>query len=143
MSERDWFEWHAEYDRPGSPLGTRLGLVKGRIRDGLDAAPPGPVQVISVCAGQGRDLLEVLASHPRRGDVRARLVELDARNTAVAHRAKAAHGLTHVDIVTGDASNSTAYEGAVPAHLVLFCGIWGNVTDDDVRRSIELLPMLC
>jgi hypothetical protein len=34
--------------------------------------------VISLCAGQGRDLLGVLADHPRREDVRARLVELDA-----------------------------------------------------------------
>ncbi|GHD35622.1 hypothetical protein GCM10010335_31060 [Streptomyces galbus] len=32
-----------------------------------------------MCAGQGRDLIGVLAGHPRRDDVRARLVELDEK----------------------------------------------------------------
>ena len=46
------------------------------IKQALDEAPAGPLRVISLCAGQGRDLIEVLAEHPRRGDVRARLVEV-------------------------------------------------------------------
>jgi hypothetical protein len=35
----------------------------------------------------GRDVIGVLAGHPRRDDVRARLVELDERNVAVARQA--------------------------------------------------------
>jgi integrase len=33
--------------------------------------------VISLCAGDGRDLLEALSTHPRRADVHGLLVELD------------------------------------------------------------------
>ena len=77
---RDWREWHTAYDGD-TPLTQRLAIVQARIADALDAAPPGPIRVISMCAGQGRDLLGVLADHPRRADVRARLVELDGELT--------------------------------------------------------------
>ncbi len=140
---RDWHAWHEPYDVDGSPLRIRLGIVQRRIRDALDAAPAGSIPVVSACAGQGRDVLPVLTDHHRASDVRARLVELDPRNANVASRYAAERGLTGVEIVTGDASQTNAYLGAVPAQLVLFCGVWGNVSDADVERSARALPMLC
>ena len=80
---RDWHDWHAAYDRE-STLHRRLEVVRRRIGEALDASPPGEIRVISMCAGQGRDLLPVAAAHRRRDDVVARLVELDARNAEIA-----------------------------------------------------------
>ena len=57
VAERDWHDWHAAYDNPGSGLARRLSWVQDRIRAALDAAPAGPVRAISLCAGQGRDLI--------------------------------------------------------------------------------------
>jgi hypothetical protein len=45
--------------------------------------------------------------------------------------------------VTGDASVTDAYAGAVPVDLVLVCGVFGNIPDDDVHRTIEALPEFC
>jgi hypothetical protein len=139
MTSRDWLDWHGGYDRPASGLARRLATVQGQIAGALDRAPAGPVRVVSICAGQGRDLLGVLADHPRGVDVRARLVELDPRNVARA-RAAAPHG---VEVVEGDATVTTAYEGAVPADIVLACGVFGHATDDDIHRIVDHLPMLC
>ena len=61
----NWVEWHDEYDQPGTSLHRRLELVRHRIREALDAAPPGPIRALSMCAGQGLDLLGVLDDHPR------------------------------------------------------------------------------
>ena len=36
-----------------------------------------------------------------------------------------------------------SYAGAVPADLVLVCGVFGNITDADIRRTVETLPTLC
>src|SRR5690242_14199661 len=72
----DWRVWHDQYDLPDSWMARRLKAVQTQIRAALDAGESGPLRVISLCAGQGRDLLEVLAEHPRRDDVQARLVEL-------------------------------------------------------------------
>jgi hypothetical protein len=44
----------------------------------LDAVLAGPIRLLSLCAGQGRDVLGVLPGHARRGDVAAVLVESDA-----------------------------------------------------------------
>ena len=132
-------DWHGAYDRPGSPLRQRLAAVQAQIAAALDRAAPGPIQVVSMCAGQGRDLLGVLAVHPRRADVRARLVEMDPRNVALA-RAAAPEG---VEVVEGDATTTSAYEGAVPADLVLVCGVFGHATDGDIDRIVDHLPMLC
>jgi hypothetical protein len=84
MTARDWHAWHETYEDPHSPLARRLGMIQGQIRAMLDEAPPGPLRAISLCAGQGRDLIGVLASHRRGADVRARLVELDPRSSPAA-----------------------------------------------------------
>ncbi|HWD77560.1 MAG TPA: class I SAM-dependent methyltransferase [Kribbella sp.] len=135
----DWQEWHQRYDDPGSELSRRLAVVKAQVRDALDRAPAGPVPVVSLCAGQGRDLLDVLEDHPRRADVRARLVELDPELSAWARE----RAPQNVEVITGDASLTDQYEGAVPAELVLFCGIFGNITDEDIERTIAAAPQFC
>jgi hypothetical protein len=38
---------------------------------------------------------------------------------------------------------SDVYAGAVPAGLVLACGVLGNIADADVQRLIRALPQLC
>jgi hypothetical protein len=133
----DWRGWHDEYDVPGSWMAARLAVVQERIQEVLSASPAGPVRVVSVCAGQGRDLLGVLADHPRAGDVRARLVELDPRNAAVAE------GFPGVEVVTGDAASTDHYAGMVPADLVLLCGVFGNISDEDIRRTVGFCDQLC
>jgi hypothetical protein len=139
----DWQTWHDDYDRPDSRLAQRLRAVQTQIRAILDTSPTGPLRVISLCAGQGRDLLEVLSEHPRRDDVRARLVELDTRNTALAKERAHAAGLHQVEVVTADASLTDHYRGIVPANLVLACGLFGNITDEDIERTIDSCSQLC
>jgi hypothetical protein len=137
----EWVEWHKGY-AIGSPLEQRLEAVQGLIRQALDSSPTGTLRVISMCAGDGRDLLGVLATHTRAPDVRGRLVELDPELAGRA-RMRAAEVSPAIEVVTGDASLTAAYAGAVPADIVLACGIFGNVTDDDVHNTVAHLPALC
>jgi hypothetical protein len=143
MAGRDWLEWHDYYDQPGSSLRQRLIVVQDQIRQALDRCAPGPVRAVSLCAGQGRDLLPVLAEHPRGAETAARLVELDERIARVAAESARQAGLGQVRVVAGDASVTDAYIGAVPANIVIACGIFGNITDADIRRLISYLPQLC
>jgi hypothetical protein len=103
----------------------------------LDEAAPGPVRVLAMVAGQGRDLLPVLASHPRRDEISARLVELDPRNAEAARASAREAGLSGVDVVTGDAALTDHYEGAAPADLVLICGLFPHITDEDIARVVH------
>jgi hypothetical protein len=139
----DWRDWHDDYDRPGSRLARRLRVVQERIRAALDDSPPGELRVISVCAGQGRDLIEVLADHPRRDDVVARLVELDERNTRAAAKAAGSAGLRGLEVVTADASLTDSYSGIAPAGIVLICGVFGNISDEDVEETVDTCCQLC
>jgi hypothetical protein len=142
LAPRDWLEWHRPYDDPNSRLARRLAIVQQRIREALDAARPGPLTVISMCAGQGRDLLPVLAEHPRRSDVRALLVELDERNAAIARKAAEEGTLERVAIRCADAALTENYADYVPADLILACGIFGNITLADIERTVRALPSL-
>jgi hypothetical protein len=143
VTERDWYAWHDDYDDPATALAQRLAAVQHQIQAALDMAPPGPLHAISLCAGQGRDLIGVLARHPRRADVAARLVELDPRNAQAARRAAGLAGLPRVEVLTGDAALTDSYAGMVPAYLVLACGVFGNMTDDDVQRTVGFCAQLC
>ena len=143
MTGSRWVEWHDAYRDPESMLSARLAVVRRWIAMTLDAAPTGPIRVVSACAGEGRDLLDVLANHPRAADVRARLVELDPELAARARVAAAAAVGADVEVVEADAGCTDAYAGAVPADLVLLCGVFGNVDDADIARTVAAAPMLC
>lgn len=139
----DWRAWHGDYDDADSPLAQRLVVVQKLIGTALDRARPGRLRAISLCAGQGHDLIGVLTEHPRRDDVEARLVELDKHNATLAAQAAEAAGLDPVESVIGDASTTDAYAGAVPADLILLCGVFGNISEDDIANTIAHLPSLC
>nr|WP_230416794.1 class I SAM-dependent methyltransferase [Micromonospora tarapacensis] len=124
-------------------MSRRLVEVRRRIGATLDQAPPGPLRAVSLCAGQGRDLIPVLAGHPRGGDVTARLVELDPRNVELARAAVSEAGLTGVEVVLGDAARTDAYAGLVPADLVLACGIFGNISDAHIQATVRRCASLC
>jgi Putative methyltransferase len=120
-------------------LAQRLELVQAQIRTAL--AERETTRVVSICAGEARDLIGVLEE--TRAPVTGRLVELDPANADAARAGLAAAGCAGVEVVTGDAAVTDAYGGAVPADLVLACGVFGNIADDDVRRTVAALPQLC
>ena len=126
---RDWVQWHEEYDVPGSSLARRLEVVWGHLRHLL----AGPRRVISMCAGDGRDVLPLLPAGSR-----AVLVEADP---VLAGRAREAAG-EGVTVVTGDAGVTDPYAPVAPAEVVLACGVFGNISYEDTRRTIAALPGL-
>jgi hypothetical protein len=48
-----------------------------------------------------------------------------------------------IEVVEGDASLSDCCAGAVPANIVVACGIFGNISNDDIRAFPEIVRMLC
>ena len=142
-SVRDWVAWHEEYDDPSSRLSARLARVKQELAGALDRAPDGPLRLVSLCAGQGRDVLGTLPAHPRRDDVSALLVEADPTLAAHARAAAAAAGLNRVEVRAGDASRVDSFADALPADVLLLCGIFGNVSVADIRRTVAAAPALC
>ncbi|MEE3718557.1 class I SAM-dependent methyltransferase family protein [Tumidithrix elongata RA019] len=133
---KDWFEWHKLYQSENL-LQQRLQIVQKYISASLDIAPAGKIQIVSACAGDGRDLLGVLATHPRAQDVRARLVELDPQLVARGTKAIAQLGLTgKVELIQGDATLIDSYKGAVPADIVIFCGVFGNLPNEEVLQGL-------
>jgi hypothetical protein len=143
MTDTDWYQWHARYADPGSPLSRRLRLVQHHIATWLDTWPDESRTVVSACAGQGHDLLDVLAARPDADRIRARLIEYDPRNVRAARGRADAAGLRAVSVVCADAGDLASYRGAVPADLVLLTGVLGNLSDADVQATIAALPRLC
>jgi hypothetical protein len=133
--------WHEGYDDPASSISARLKLVKQHLAAAVDRAPAGPVRLLSLCAGQGHDVLGVLPGHPRRDDVTAVLIEADPVNAARARRGAAVAGLARVEVREADASRPAG--DAVPADVLLLCGIFGNVSAADIERTVAAAPALC
>ena len=141
---KDWFAWHDNY-RTRPRMRQRLQLVQDYILMYLDRCPPGSIRIVSVCAGDGRDLIGTLFDHPRARDVQARLIELDPRLVECGRTAAQSAGLgEQLEFVEGDATQSSAYKRAVPADLVLVCGVFGNVADDtELHRLIHGFRFFC
>lgn len=146
-ADSHWVQWHRDYDDPGSNLSLRLRTVQRMISETLDQVPSshsGPIRVVSMCSGQGRDLIDVLSTHPRRADVSAVLVEQDPALVAFSRdRAVAAGVGPYVQVQHGDASLCHWYASHVPADLVLVCGVLGNISRSDIDLTIQALPGFC
>ncbi len=138
---RDYELWHRRYDDPASDLSWRLRTVQGYIREALDAHP-GPLRALSSCSGDGRDLLGVLSHREDADRVSATLVEI---HPAIAERARCAaeRSGAQVEVRIADGGCSDAYLGAVRADLVLLVGIFGNISEADLSRTIASAPALC
>jgi hypothetical protein len=140
---RDWHAWHREYDDPASSLSRRLEVVRhevGRALSWLETEGLAHPRVVSMCAGDGRDLLPVLAGgHPT---ATATLVELHPGLAERAREEAAALGLGGVEVRAADAGAAASYRDAVPADLLMACGVFGNVRAGDVARTVEVLPHL-
>ncbi len=139
---REWVEWHRGYGA-GLPRAGRLAAVQRMIGELFDRAPPGPIRVVSLCAGDGRDLLGVLATHPRAPDVEGRLIDLEPALVEEGRRAISRLPVRNLEFVEGDAALADSYTGCAPADLVLACGIFGNLSDEEVHRTVRHLPALC
>ncbi len=137
---RDWLDWHREYGDPSSSLSRRRLVIQRYLRQILAGlADDRPVRLLSLCAGDGGDVLEVLTD---AAPVRAVLVELDPELADRARRRAAELALDRVRVHTGDAGRPAGYAEALPAHVVLACGVFGNIGDDDVRRTVGALPAM-
>jgi hypothetical protein len=139
---RDWVEWHQGYADPASGLSARLRSVQRHLGRAIDQVV-GPVRLVSLCAGQGDDVIGVLPGHPRRDQVTAVLVEADPRNVQVARDRIAAAGLAQVQVRQADASRPESFADALPADVLLLCGIFGNISDTDIERTAAAAPALC
>ncbi|HXY28923.1 MAG TPA: methyltransferase domain-containing protein [Acidimicrobiales bacterium] len=143
-----WVRWHGPYDDPASGLSRRLRIVQSMVRRALDdlssTSRAQPLRVLSLCAGQGRDVIDVLATHPVAPRASALLVELDPALVAFARERAAAAGLAGVvRVVEGDAARCAWYADDVPADLVLLCGIFGNVRAEDITATIRAMRGFC
>ena len=139
----DWHRWHEGYDA-NPALKRRLVLVRRHLTKCLDRSAPGEVGIISVCAGDGRDVLRTLADHKRRADARARLVELDPKLVADGEQACRALGLSgHVEFVNGDATDPSSYRAMAPASIVVMCGMLGLVDLPELPKAVRAMQALC
>jgi cyclopropane fatty-acyl-phospholipid synthase-like methyltransferase len=136
MTERstpmDWQAWHREYDDPDSSVSQRLTEVRSRLTVEL-VARPGSVRLLSLCSGDARDTIPVVAA---TGDpVEVCLVELDPELAAAARRAAAEAGV-EVDVRTGDAGDPSTYADILPVDVLMLVGVLGNVSDTDAEITV-------
>jgi hypothetical protein len=122
----------------------RLVAVQNHLAECLDSAPEGPVRILSMCAGDGRDVVGVLSSHRRRPDATAWLVELNRQSVTVGALLATRSGLIdNVRFLNEDATTYATYRGIAPADVVLVCGVWGHVPADEKRRLAQAMGSLC
>lgn len=143
LMPKDWYEWHDLYNTEPK-LQQRLEIVREYIAYSLNASPDGAIQIVSVCAGDGRDLLGTLKNHPRAKDVSARLVEINSNLVERGRATIESLGLAkQIEIINGDATLATNYVGAVPADIVIVCGVFGNLAQEaELNRLLDNLSFL-
>lgn len=109
-------------------------MVRRRIREVLEGRTE-RARILSLCAGDGRDVLPVCAAVG--GGHRVLLVEMHAELAAAARRRARDLRLSDAHVMVADAGVPAVYRRCLPVDLLLLCGVFGNVSEDDVRRTID------
>lgn len=134
-----WAAWHESYTDADSSLARRLSVVRARIGEALDAAGRGPIRILSLCAGDGRDVLSELTHRPSL-QAATTLVELDEQLASAARTAAAR--VPGTDVRRGDAGDVAVFADVLPVELLLLCGIFGNISAADIRSTIAAVPRM-
>ena len=136
----DWLQWHRGYDDPSSSLSKRLAVVRGFAATALATMGPGSRRILSLCAGDGRDILPVLGAFDRRRETLAVLVELEAALAEAARQRAARLHLGCVEVRCADAGDPSNFDDVTPVDLLLICGVFGNIDTDDLATTVGGLP---
>jgi SAM-dependent methyltransferase len=138
----DWSSRFYTDQHPG--FVARLKVTTRMIAESLAAAPEGEIRVLSLCCGDGRDLLGALQDHPRKRDVRALLVDRDASSVQRGQQWAREQGFDgQIEFVHGDAADWTALGAWVPFDVVIISGVFVHLTIEHAQRLVALLPTLC
>jgi hypothetical protein len=130
----DWQAWHGDYDDPHSSLSRRLSAVQQRLHE-LVSGEVSVRRILSLCSGDGRDVLPVLARVPGERRPELVLVELD-RTLAAAAECRAVELCVAATVVVGDAGFAKTWVSILPVDLLMLCGIFGNISTADIRSTI-------
>jgi len=114
------------------------------VAEALEAAAAAEPRVLSLCAGDGRDVVPVLAARMASRPAVAVLVERDPTLARRACEAAASAGLAAgaLDVRRADAGAPRAFADVLPVDVLLLCGIFGNLADADVEAVIGVLPAM-
>lgn len=109
-------------------------VVQQRLH-GLVSGDVGVRRILTLCSGDGRDVLPVLARHPDERRRELVLVELDPALAATAERRAVELGVP-ATVVVGDAGLAKTWQSVLPVDLLMLCGIFGNISEADIRTTI-------
>jgi hypothetical protein len=138
-----WSGWPEKaYQREGYQQ--RLQAVQEHLSECLDEAPPGPVRILSMCAGDGRDVIGAVRAHRRRKDVSAWLVELNSQSVELGKGYSVNAGLERsLKFINADATVYSTYKQIAQADIVLVCGVWGHVPAGEKSMLVRAISTLC
>ncbi len=139
-----WRSWHEAYDDPGGSLARRLQVVRRRLDEVLDLVLlPAPC-LLALCAGDARDVVPVLATRADGNQIEAVLVESDEELAKRAANAADSAGLKRLVVRHGDAADPASFCDVVPVHVLMLCGILGNVEHAaaaDLARAVPAMVL--
>lgn len=131
----DWQAWHGHYDDQESSLSRRLTVVQQRLGE-IVTERAAVSRILSLCSGDGRDILPVVSRQPNHRRPQVVLVELDPGLAAAGER-RAVDAGVDATVVVGDAGLAKTWKSVVPVDLLMLCGLFGNISEADIHRTID------
>lgn len=101
---------------------------------------PTTTRLLSLCAGDGRDVIRVLAGRVSSPSVAAVLIDSDPTLAARATAAARDAGLGSVQVRCADAGDVGSFADVVPVDVLMVCGIFGNIDHAAIKNMIEAIP---
>jgi len=142
-SSDKWTEWHEEaYNDINSLPYQRTEIVKDLINKYLSEIDKNIV-VISIGAGQSRDILPVLIGRKDNDRITTYLIDTDIECLNYAKNYAKDNNIINVHIVDMDGSLVKNYKDIPKADLIIFCGMMTQKNTDEVKNLANNIKLIC
>ena len=142
-SSDKWTEWHEEaYNDINSLPYQRTEIVKDLINKYLSEIDK-DIVVISIGAGQSRDILPVLIGRKDNDRITTYLIDTDIECLNYAKNYAKDNNIINVHIVDMDGSLVKNYKDIPKADLIIFCGMMTQKNTDEVKKLANNIKLIC
>lgn len=142
-SSDKWTEWHENaYNNTNSLAYQRTEIVKNLINKYLYEINKNVV-IVSIGAGQGRDILSVLKERKDNNRIFTYLIDTDMECLDYAKNYAEKNNIINVNVVNIDGSLTENYKDIPKADLIIFCGMMNQKNTEEVKSLANNMKFLC
>ena len=141
IKEQTIENWHLNHNDMNSTPYKRNKDEQNLIKTCLNSIKNN-VNIISICSGQARDILPILAGKKDNNKINTYLIDTDLECLEYADNYAKENKIPNVHLINKNAGLRETYNDIPQADIIIICGVFGHLSLLDIKSTISFIKHL-